>query len=316
MAEEGRAPAGASAGNRERMRVVGVLVSFDEGRDPMVTATAATALVDHVILVDNTPSGHPALRGVQPPSSVTVIANGNRHMLAGAYNAAIDRMDIHHRDADFVLFLDEDSQVEALEPFLESEATRACITRDDVAAVAPMYVDRATGLPGAHIQLGRFGYKVLPRDLAAPTEVSFLINSMSLWKRSVLRRIGRYNVGLALDHIDTDYCLRARALGYKLILNPGVRFWHSIGARRPFRLFGRTMQAGGHDPARREMIGRNTVLLVKRYGWRYPAFAALCFSRLVYEALGILLAERGKMRKTGALLKGAATGLFKSYRSG
>ena len=35
--------------------------------------------------------------------------------------------------------------------------------------------------------------------------------------------------------MDTDYCLRAAALGFKLILNPKVTFLHSIGKRQKYQ---------------------------------------------------------------------------------
>jgi rhamnosyltransferase len=158
--------------------------------------------------------------------------------------------------------------------------------------------------------LGRWMWRALPRDLSELTEVSFLINSMSLWKFSAVRRIGDYRTDLGVDHVDTDYCLRAQALGYRLMLNPAVKFLHPIGARRQYRFFGKTFQAGGHSPARRKSIARNTVLLVRQYGWRYPSFALLCISRLAYEALGIVMAESDKARKLGALLAGMFAGLI------
>jgi len=306
-------PANRFAGGLLPLQVMGVLVTFDDKRDPMADAELAKTFLDPLILVDNTPSGHPALRGITPPSSITVIANRNNGGLAGAYNAAIDRINIDYSDAGYVMFLDEDSDVDAIKPFLDSQVTREYLERDDVAAVAPLYIDRATGLPGAHIQLARLTYKILPRDLPEPTEVSFLINSMSLWKLLALRRIGRYNIALAVDHIDTDYCLRAKMQGYKLILNPTVKFWHSIGMRRQYRFFGWILQSGGHNSARREMIGRNTVILARHYGLAFPSFAILCGARLVYECIGILLVESNKLIKISALLKGMIGGLGHRY---
>jgi hypothetical protein len=58
------------------------------------------------------------------------------------------------------------------------------------------------------------------------------------------------------------------------------------------------------------MIGRNTVLLARAYGWRFPSFAMLCSVRIVYECIGILLAEDAKASKLLALLKGVVIGMF------
>jgi rhamnosyltransferase len=182
-----------------------------------------------------------------------------------------------------------------------------------VAAVAPIYIERETGLRGAHIQLDRFTYKFLPREQSEPVAVSFLINSMSLWNLKAIRRIGPYSTRLRVDHVDTDYCLRASALGYKLILNASVTFPHSIGNRRKYSFLGRTLQSGGHSSERRTMIARNTVLLAKRYWRRYPSFAVLCGARLGYETLGILISEDDRFQKLIGLASGVLSGIMEFH---
>lgn len=296
------------------MRIACIVVVYDEAIDPQPTVMAVQPQVERVIVVDNAVSSHPRLSALSEFPNVTVLANRNRGGLAGAYNLALEYVSDHFGHATHILFLDDDSDATVVGTFLNAPSTQQALQMDDVAAVAPLYVERATGLPGAHIQLGRFRYRVLPRELDQPTAVTFLINSMSLWKKQVLAQIGPYSVQLGVDHVDTDYCLRAKTLGYRLILNPAVRFRHSIGKRRQYRLFGRTLQAGGHSPTRRRSIGRNTMLLAKHYFWTYPAFTALCLMRLAYECVGIVLAEPRKLNKLASLARGAAAGLFAPYR--
>lgn len=295
------------------MHVVGVLVAFDLLRNPIDIAESVSSVLDHLIIVDNAPGGHPFLTKGGDGIRYRILANGNVDGLAGAYNRAIDCIRNDHPNATHILFIDDDTDTSSVAAFLDSEITRQYCTRCDVAAVAPAYVDRETGLRGAHIQLSRFRYRHLPRNLAVPTEVAFLINSLSLWSVGAISRIGGYNVRLKIDHIDTDYCLRAARAGYSLILNSQVSFLHSIGKRRTFRLFGMTMQAGGHSPARRAMIACNTVMLAKHFGVRMPAFAALCAMRLVYECVGILMAENAKLAKLRAVIVGSLTGIFSRY---
>jgi rhamnosyltransferase len=289
-------------------RVIAVTVAYAEERDPVAAVERLAPFVDHVILVDNTASGHPKLAGRGSRDRLTILANANKGGLAGAYNAALERVRAAHPDATHVLFLDDDTDTGAVASLLGSAVIRQWAARDDVAATAPAYVDRATGIRVAPIQLSRFRYRVLSRQLQEPTEVAFLINSMSLWRVDALRHIGSYDERLAVDHVDTDYCLRAGILGYKLVLNPAITFQHSIGTRRKYELFGRTLQSGGHSPARREMIGRNTVVLARRYGRRYPAFAILCLTRLLYECLGIVIAEDQRASKLWSLAKGTVSG--------
>lgn len=294
-------------------RAVAVLVAYDESINPLKDMKALMASVSHVVIVDNTPAGHKYLSSVDLDHRLTIITNQNVGGLAGAYNAALKQVAMTHSDATHVLFLDDDSDISSVGEFLRSEITQRFAIDPDFAAVAPSYVDRQTGLPGAHIQLSSCTIKILPRVLLEPTPVTFLINSMSLWRLSALRHIGQFSTVLQLDHVDTDYCLRAKLMGYKLALNPYVKFMHAIGRRRQYRFLGITMQAGGHSPVRRKMIGRNTILLAKHYGFRFPSFAALCCLRLIYECLGITIAEDRKWEKLSALLSGALHGVGTSY---
>jgi len=51
------------------------------------------------------------------------------------------------------------------------------------------------------------------------------------------------------------------------------------------------------------------VLLARRHGRRWPAFAVLCAARLAYETLGVVVAEDDRAAKLRALAAGALAGL-------
>ena len=291
------------------LRPVAVVVAYAHAHDLAARLAALRDFVARIVVVDNTPKQIPHSAAFREDEYCTIIRNGNVGGLAGAYNRAIDEISRWPRIPEQVLFLDDDTDLAAVGFFLASPMSRAATADFGVAAVAPAYVDPVTGISGAPIRLNRWTWQALPRNLSEPTDVSFLINSMSLWKWSALRRIGNYRTDLGVDHVDTDYCLRALALGYRLVLDPAVKFLHPIGARRQYRFLGKTFQAGGHSPARRKSIAKNTILLTRQYGRRWPSFALLCVSRLAYEALGIVIAESDKAAKLGALVAGITAGL-------
>lgn len=274
-----------------------------------------TSIVGRVVLVDNNEQPLPGLHALVarggPDATVQLLHHGNRGGLAGAYNRAWENLQSGCGPTPTeIVFVDQDSDTAALAAFLADAEVRALLTRADVAAVAPAYVDRATGLRGRYIELSRQRAVHLPREFEGARPVAFVINSMSVWRAEALQRIGRFNELLAIDHVDTEYCLRARALGLGVWVHGSHRFAHAIGQRRRYRLFGRDLQAGGHSPARRRLIGRNTVLLARTWARREPAFARLCLMRLAYEATGIVIAEDGKLAKLTSLLHGIAEGLF------
>lgn len=292
------------------MRVIGVLVAFEAERDFAANAARAAALVDRLIVVDNAPTGHPLAARVTATPNVELIANANRGALAGAYNAALAHIARAHAKATHVIWLDDDSDTSSLAEFLSDAQTRTFANDPAIAAVAPAYRDARTGLRGAHIQLRAWSWRTLPRESTAPTSVAFLINSMALWRLDALSRLGPFDEQLAIDHVDSDMCLRARRAGLALMLHGRFGFSHRIGERVSYRLLGKTLQSGGHSPQRRALIARNTVLIAKRHSRHTPAFAALCLARLVYEAVGVVLAEDNKGPKLRAIASGIWRGVL------
>ncbi|MCZ2439515.1 MAG: hypothetical protein LC119_05000 [Burkholderiales bacterium] len=277
---------------------------------------ALTALLARVVLVDNNeaPSAELA-RQASAVGGVELLHQGNRGGLAGAYNRALRHLQEAVDAAALtpprqIVFVDQDSDPAVLGAFLADPEVRALLARDDVAAVAAAYRDRATALRARYIELGRWRLQHLPREFGGSRRVAFVINSMSVWRLDALARLGDFDETLAIDHVDTEHCLRARRQGLAVWVHGSHVFAHAIGRRKRYRLFGRDLQATGHGPARRRMIGRNTMLLLRRWGGREPAFARLCLLRLAYEATGIVLAEEQRATRLAALLRGALEGLF------
>lgn len=275
-----------------------------------------TRALPTVVVVDNHERGHPVLEPLVHGTGARLLAGRNRGGLAGAYNLALQVLAQQPAPPGQVLFLDEDSDPAALHALLTHPATLRALAMPDTAALSPAYRDRATGLRGRYLALSRFALRFNPREFDDLRPVAFVINSMSLWRFSTLQRLGPYHEGLAVDHVDTEYCLRARRAGLKLYVNGALEFAHAIGERRKYRLFGVELQAGGHSAARRYMIGRNTSWLACRWAWEQPAFAALCLARLAYEAVGIAMAEDDRRPKLRALALGTWHGLLGRWGAG
>lgn len=294
----------------ESLRTAAIMVVYQPGFGVERTLSHLRSIVDCVVLVDNSEIEHPGLRSAAEELQCTYLHGANVGALAGAYNAAISWVRDHHPDTAEVVFLDQDSDPADLAAFLHSSDTRTALRSVCTAAVSPAYRDRATGLRGRYIWLRRYKAGFNPREFSGMRQVAFLINSMSVWRMAAIAQIGPFNLALAVDHVDTEYCLRARHLGLHLFVNGSFEFAHSIGQRVKYRFFGMEVQAGGHAARRRFMIGRNTAWLAKRWLMREPAFAALCVARLGYEAVGIVIAEKQAGPKLWALVRGVATGLF------
>jgi rhamnosyltransferase len=279
--------------------------------ETLLSAVNRVVVVDNRAAVTSPLEGYDELSDLSERGDLHLIRNRNAGGLAGAYNRAVEWLQKAHPEIDCLVFLDEDSDVSALQPFLADHEVSALLAATTTAAVAPVPRDLATGLRSKRMQfVSAWRLRYLPRDCKGLLPVAFVINSMSVWRMQAMRRLGPHDEGLGVDHVDTDYCIRARRAGLQVYCHGDYSFGHRIGQRQRFSVLGVQMQAGGHGPKRRYMIGRNTMWLARRSLLHEPGFTLLCGLRLAYEAVGILVAEEQRSAKIGALLRGALSGLW------
>lgn len=124
-------------------------------------------------------------------------------------------------------------------------------------------------------------------------EADFVISSGSLMPVSVLDDIGPMDENLFIDHVDTEWCLRAQSKGYRLFGVPGARMVHTLGDSRKRIWFLRRRNVPHHSPFRYYYILRNSILLQRRkyipLKWR---FAELLRSVRVVIFYGLFPANR------------------------
>jgi len=145
------------------------------------------------------------------------------------------------------------------------------------------------------------------RDLSG---VAFVITSGALTDLRILREIGPMDEGLFIDYIDHDYCLRALAAGYDVVVSAGAVLLHNLGAKRDIRVAGRTVRPTFHSAKRHRYMARNRWVLWRRHARRFPHWATFDAVHSGLNAMRVLLFEDGKMAKLGAMLRGAWDGLL------
>ncbi len=105
--------------------------------------------------------------------------------------------------------------------------------------------------------------------------------------------------------MDTEYCYRARALGYRVIQTRRALMAHTVGAPTPHRGFGKTTWTTNHSAERRYYIARNNTVLLREYGtsnggsWQWKSLV-----RSFRLCKRIALYERDKRRKIVAVAQG------------
>lgn len=289
-----------------RISVCAVIVSYQPDLAEFSELLAAVAIqVDAVIVVDNG-SSHACvehLRATLCGDRMKLIECGSNLGIAAAQNIGV-------RDAlleahSHVLFMDHDStplpgMVNAL------LAAQAKLAADGirVAAVGPDSIDRRTGSAAGFVRFG-FGRirRVRCRAGEPYRESDFLIASGMLVAAPVLKEVGLMNAGYFIDHVDTEWCLRARLQGWRIFGVCEAKLLHRLGDSVTRIWMGRWREVGMHSPLRDYYGFRNTMLMLAEMPmpllWRI-AFLYRLVLFVVFLGLGIApRAERIRMMMLG-----------------
>lgn len=181
--------------------------------------------------------------------------------IAKAQNIGIKQACSLHNAA-LIVFFDQDSQIDdgfmngLLNDYFQVSATA------QVAAIGPIFTDSRYGFHYPLIRVNTLGWrtKVLPQLQTAPFEVSMIISSGSLIPSAVLLDVGDMDESLFIDYVDTEWCLRAVAKGYKIYTATSARMSHAIGDRAIKVL---AWHVPMHSAFRRYYRLRNGLLLAK-----------------------------------------------------
>lgn len=137
---------------------------------------------------------------------------------------------------------------------------------------------------------------------ASPVDVALLIASGSLLPAAVLHRLRGMRGEYFIDHVDTEWCLRARAAGYRLAVVPTAQLRHRLGDTvRTVWFFGRR-QVAWHTPLRDYYMFRNTLLMLRDLplsgAWRRH----LLWRLLQYAGYFVVLGDQRVLRLRRMLL--------------
>jgi len=202
--------------------------------------------------------------------------------------------------ADFVFVLNPDTTVdekvfnELLKPF----------SNPKVGIVGPRiyYYDEPDLIwwTGAKLNL-RFGkiinegFKVQDQDYPQGiTKEDYISGCAMLIKKEVFDQIGLFDESYFHTSEETDFCLRTREAGYKLLVNPKAKVWHKIGIS----------SGGEYGPTHMYYLDKNRLFLMKKQGYWIPVISWFLVSPLLIKRLLAAIIRGRKMSSVTAYLAG------------
>ncbi len=140
-------------------------------------------------------------------------------------------------------------------------------------------------------------------------EVKTVITSGTVIPLCITSHIGRFRDEYFIDSVDHEYCLRARKLGYPIIISHAFIMQHSIGDKKN-TLLSQFTSIPSHQPIRKYYIARNAIITIKDYFFHEFLWSIKQVVRLIIELFSILILEEGKKNKALYFLKGIYHGLL------
>lgn len=235
-----------------------------------------SAQVGRVIIVDNSPSPADALSELDPSDKIRYVSLGENMGIAHAQNIGIE-FAVDQR-ANYVLLLDQDSMPEErMVERLLSGIADSQNSLPNIIAASPQYYDPRTNFRSLFmVSKFKIPFRYRPETKLLPSNAvfaSFIISSGSLIDLSKLMKLRGMRSDYFIDHVDTEWCLRALANGYQLLGIHDAKMIHSLGDKaKKFWFFG-MRNISEHTPLRDYYMFRNTLLMLKdvrmSFIWRF-----------------------------------------------
>ncbi len=276
------------------MRICGIVVTYQ----PNLTLfreilKILVEQVQQVVIIDNGSERGKRLwlQKQAQTSDVLLIELGDNAGLAAAQNKGI--MWAMQNHFTHVLLLDQDSRpAPSMVSRLVTALNELTEGSDNIAAVGPTYTDRRLGAEGYFVKFGWWRIRRIWCNKDMKGEIvaaDFLISSGLLIPLAAINAIGFMDEGLFVDHVDTEWFLRARAKGFKAYGVCQAKLEHRLGDSQRKLWLGRWRFLPVYRPERYYYIFRNSILIYRRrytvYRWVISDVIKLVGRFLIYSTL-------------------------------
>ncbi len=280
--------------------VCAVVVAFHPEPDIIKSVISETApQVETVIVVDN--ANQLELRDLSEELGVLYTSFASNKGLAFAQNYGISMA--LGKGATHVLLMDQDSvpRNNMVSTMLDIEQELRQRGTQKVGAIGARYVGRHAENESFFV---RFGWFKFHRVFCSGTDqrfvqADFLISSGTLITKEALEKVGMMDDELFIDHIDTDWFLRANHEGYYSYGACDAAMEHSLGESTVRVWLGRWRYLPKHKSFRYYYMFRNSLLIYRKtyapIKWIINDIVRLGFILIFYSLFVEPRAQRLKM---------------------
>ncbi|WP_421856287.1 glycosyltransferase [Marinomonas sp.] len=239
-------------------------------------------------------------------SNIHYIHNSNVGGIAGAFNRGADWL--IKNNVDYFYTFDQDSVVP--DDFYE-EMTQFTLS-NNASISCPNFYDVNSKTYGKFVKMSKFYFSDTDDN-----KTHFCISSGMCIKSSVFIDLNKFDERFVIDHVDTEFLLKAVDSNIDVFYNKNVLLNHQIGERDLYDFLGVNLKPNHHNHIRKYYISRNGTYLSFKYFKKYKGYFVLNFMRIIHELICTVLYEENKMVKIYSIFKGlkdAVKGKLGAYK--
>lgn len=250
--------------------ICAIIVTFDPDIDSLENNLKSTSSqVDQLLIVDNNSNQdcHHQIVDLSNKYSTRIVSLQKNFGLATGQNIGIKWA--LKKGYTHVLLLDQDSiPYHDMVHNLRVAYKRLSEQNISVSAVGPTYYTNENIKGSSYfVRFGCLGIKKISctrNNIRNYIKCDFLISSGAMISLKIINDVGMMDENLFIDHIDTEWFLRAKAKGYEAYGVCNALMLHSLGDKGIKLWFGRWLSIAQHKPERLYYDIRNSIIICKK----------------------------------------------------
>lgn len=184
---------------------------------------------------------------------------------------------------------------------MDQDSSFLSFNKEEIAAVITGNVNSEIALYYPTYIIGDTTYD---KFLVENNEPIVVMTSGNIINLDVYSSVNGFEEKLFIDYVDTDYCLKIKAVGCKISHLSSLRLQHALGNSRYVKFLFINALVTNHSHIRRYYITRNRFYVMKKYKKVSKIFFNSELKVFINELLKILFFESNKLLKIKSILKG------------
>jgi rhamnosyltransferase len=221
--------------------------------------------VDKIIIIDNQSDNFNEISFKLNFDKISIISLTENKGIAYAQNLGIKLLLKESNESDYVLFFDHDSIPDnKFVPSMVNEVNKLKNLGIYLFLLGASYYDKVSSSNSKFLAKNKFGFKKVECQVSNQELIkcNFIISSGSFIPLEVFKKIGLFREDFFIDHVDTEFCIRAENFKIPIYGNCNALMVHSLGDSSTKIWFGKKILVPLNSSLRNYYMIRNSIKLV------------------------------------------------------